>query len=74
MFINKLGDFFFIVAVAAILFLFKSLDFEIVFSMAHQYVDEHFFIGGLKIPAIAFISFFLFLAAMAKSAQLFLHT
>ena len=44
LFINKLGDFFFIVAVSAILFLFKSLDFEVVFSMAHQYVNETFYI------------------------------
>lgn len=42
LFINKIGDFFFIVAVAGILFLFKSLDFEVVFSMAHQYVNEYF--------------------------------
>ena len=74
LFVNKLGDFFFIVAISSILFLFKSLDFEIVFSMAHQYVDETIRIFGVRIPVLTFISFFLFLAAMAKSAQIFLHT
>jgi len=44
LFVNKLGDFFFLVAISGILFLFKSLDFEIVFSMAHQYVNETFYI------------------------------
>lgn len=74
LFINKLGDFFFMVAISAVLFLFKSLDFEVIFSLASQYVNEEIFIFGVGIPVLSFISFFLLLAAMAKSAQLFLHT
>lgn len=71
---NKLGDFFFLIAISAILFLFRSLDLEIVLSMSHQYVNENIFILGFSIPVLNFISFFLVLAASAKSAQLFLHT
>jgi len=74
LFINKLGDFFFIVAICGVLTIFNSLDFEIVFSTAYQYVNENFYIFGQNVPALTFISFFLVLAAMAKSAQLFLHT
>ncbi len=72
--INKIGDFFLLVAIAAIVSVFRSLDFYVVFSCAHQHVNSLISVLGFNINALSFISFFLFLAAAAKSAQIFLHT
>lgn len=72
--INKIGDFFLLVAIAAVIHVFKSLDFYIVLSCAHQYVGKTLNVFGFDVHALSFISLFLFLAAAAKSAQIFLHT
>jgi len=72
--INKIGDFCLLIALAAIVFTFNSLDFYFIFSMAHQYSLKVIKIFYFEINLLSFISFFLTLAAMAKSAQLFFHT
>jgi len=74
LFVNKLGDSCLLIAISAIFYTFNSLDFYTVFSLAFQYQFKNLTILWFEIPVLTFISFFLVLAAMAKSAQIFLHT
>jgi NADH:ubiquinone oxidoreductase subunit 5 (subunit L)/multisubunit Na+/H+ antiporter MnhA subunit len=57
-----------------IFFLFGSLDFLVVFSLLPFYKNIFLFVCGLSVKALTFVSFFLFLAAIGKSAQFGLHT
>lgn len=61
---NRLGDMFLSLGFFALVFLFGSVDYSIVFNIA-PYLNEN---------AITIISLLLFGGAMAKSAQIPLHT
>jgi|TARA_B110000967_G_scaffold209586_1_gene266478 proton-translocating NADH-quinone oxidoreductase chain L len=74
MLVNRIGDFSLLLAIFAIYFVFNSLDYDTVFSLAPLMLDYKILIGGMKIPALDMICIFLFLGAMGKSAQLGLHT
>jgi len=63
--LNKIGDMFFMLALAGIFFLFGSLDFCVVFPMAHIHENNLY---------LDFITLSLLGGAVAKSAQLGLHT
>lgn len=74
MLLNRIGDFFLLFALLAIYYVFDSLDYAIVFTMAPLMVDSTICLGGFYVPAIDVICVCLFLGAMGKSAQLGLHT
>ena len=74
MLVNRVGDFFLLLAIFAIYFVFNSLDYDTIFSLTPLMVDYTILIGGLKIPALDMICVLLFCGAMGKSAQLGLHT
>ena len=74
MLVNRIGYFSLLLAIFAIYFVFNSLDYDTVFSLAPLMLDYKILIGGMKIPALDMICIFLFLGAMGKSAQLGLHT
>ncbi|MFV0256407.1 NADH-quinone oxidoreductase subunit L [Candidatus Liberibacter solanacearum] len=83
--VNRVGDCGLILAISAIVYLFQSVDFDIVFNKATQYFTHGNLVGtthkalapfGIEIhrhDAIAIICFLLFLGAMGKSAQFLLH-
>jgi proton-translocating NADH-quinone oxidoreductase chain L len=70
---NRVGDIFFIAALALMFFIFNSFDFEdIELLLPHfKYVNITLFSQSFSI--LELLACFLFLAAAAKSAQLFLH-
>lgn len=74
MLVNRVGDFFLLLAIFTIIFIFNSLDYDIVFSLIPLTIDYRIVIGGFQFPVIDFICIFIFLGAMGKSAQLGLHT
>lgn len=74
MLVNRVGDFFLLLAIFAIYFVFNSLDYDTVFSLVPLMVDHQIVIGGFEVPAIDMICLLLFGGAMGKSAQLGLHT
>jgi len=74
MLVNRVGDFFLLVALFSIYSVFESLDYSIVFSLVPLVKDNTFTFFFSNIPVLDFICFFLFLGAMGKSAQLGLHT
>jgi len=70
---NRVGDAAFITAMACFLYLFKTFDFEDIELLIPQFSHVEFTIFSYSFSAIELLAFFLFLAAAAKSAQLFLH-
>ena len=73
MLVNRVGDFFLLLAIFAIYFVFNSLDYDTVFSLVPLMVDHQILVGGFEVPALDMICL-LFIGAMGKSAQLGLHT
>ena len=74
MLINRVGDFALLLAIFNIYFVFHSLDFDVVFSLAPLIVNYNILIGGFIISILDLICILLFIGAMGKSAQLGLHT
>ena len=73
MLINRIGDFFILLAMFLIYFVFNSLDYDVVFTMSKTFNNYDILIGFNKIPFLDVICIFLFLGAMGKSAQIGLH-
>ncbi|WP_341760147.1 NADH-quinone oxidoreductase subunit L [Candidatus Endowatersipora endosymbiont of Watersipora subatra] len=82
--VNRVGDFGFLLGIFGLFFLFDSIDFSTIFSRAASFsVDSaeeanRVFISLLgydfnKLDAITVVTLFLFMGAMGKSAQFFLH-
>lgn len=72
--VNRVGDFGFLLGIAAIAVSFGSLDYATVFEMAPGKAGETIsIIGGSQWGLITFICICLFIGAMGKSAQAPLH-
>jgi len=74
MLVNRVGDFFILLALFSIYYTCNSLDYDIVFMLSPLLVNSNLIIGGFQISVIDTICILLFLGAMGKSAQLGLHT
>ncbi len=72
--VNRVGDFGLALAIFAIFLIFGSIDYDIVFNNAEKYKNLTIFFIGYQFNAINLICCLLFIGAMGKSAQLFLHT
>ena len=72
--VNRVGDFGFLLGIAAVLLTFGSLDYAEVFGQANSVVDQTISIpGGIEWNMLTFICVCLFIGAMGKSAQAPLH-
>jgi NADH-quinone oxidoreductase subunit L len=72
--VNRVGDFGFVLGIAAVLRYTGSVDYATVFAHADQIVAAQVHIGSTIVwPAITFTCICLFIGAMAKSAQVPLH-
>ncbi|HIP52915.1 MAG TPA: NADH-quinone oxidoreductase subunit L [Chromatiales bacterium] len=70
--VNRVGDFGFILGIAAVAMYFNSLDYAEVFSKAPQFADTQVQVfGGVSVMTL--IGILLFIGAMGKSAQVPLH-
>jgi NADH-quinone oxidoreductase subunit L len=72
--VNRVGDFGFIIGIMAIYLLTDSIRFDDIFAQADQLAETTVHFLWADWNAINMICFFLFIGAMGKSAQLFLHT
>mgnify|MGYP001406492382 FL=1 len=72
--VNRVGDFGFLIGLAILFFYTSSLDFDTIFSMNQQLSSNSFSIFDIDFNVLNTACFFLFMGAMGKSAQLFLHT
>jgi len=72
--VNRIGDFGFILGIAAILRFTGSLDYSTVFAHADQIASAQIHVSSaIAWPAITFTCICLFIGAMGKSAQVPLH-
>ena len=71
---NRIGDFGLLVGILLIFYYFRSVDFSTIFVLIPYFVGIYIKILNHKINLLFFISIFLFLGSIGKSAQLGLHT
>jgi len=74
MIINRIGDFFLTVGILSIYIVFKTLDFSVIFSLLPYTFNYTLSFLNFSIDAVTLVSFFLFMGAMGKSAQIGLHS
>ena len=72
--VNRVGDFGFALGIFLIFYLFGTVNYTEVFNLIPSIENKELTFLGLKINAIDLICILLFVGAMGKSAQIFLHT
>jgi len=72
--VNRVGDFGFALGIFLIFYIFGSVNYDEVFPNVPSILDDKLNYLGLKFNAVDLICLLLFIGAMGKSAQFFLHT
>ena len=72
--VNRVGDFGFALGIFLIFYLFGTVNYNEVFQQIPQNLNNELTFLGLHINSIDLICMLLFIGAMGKSAQIFLHT
>jgi NADH-quinone oxidoreductase subunit L len=74
MIVNRIGDIGLALAVFLIYYVFKSIDYAVVFALAPTVQNFSINFFGFELKILSIICFFFFIAATGKSAQIGLHT
>jgi len=72
--VNRVGDFAFALGIFLIFYLFGTVNYDEVFLLIPQSINQEISFLGININAIDLICILLFIGAMGKSAQFLLHT
>ena len=72
--VNRVGDFGFALGIFLIFYLFGTVNYNEVFQLVPNILNKEISFLGLNVNSINLICVLLFIGAMGKSAQLFLHT
>jgi len=72
--VNRVGDFGFLLGIFAIFWLADSIQFDVILPMGAEFAEMTLPFLGMELNAANTIAMLLFIGAMGKSAQLFLHT
>jgi NADH-quinone oxidoreductase subunit L len=72
--VNRIGDLGFAVGIALTYLIFHTISFDQIFAAVPAHVGDSYALFGTSFPALEVISILLFIGAMGKSAQIFLHT
>ena len=72
--VNRVGDFGFALGIFLIFYLFGTVNYTEVFELIPKSLDTSLTFLGLSFNSINLICILLFIGAMGKSAQIFLHT
>ncbi len=72
--VNRVGDFGFALGIFLIFYIFGTVNYDEVFQRIPEILDKKLFFLGININAVDLICVLLFIGAMGKSAQIFLHT
>jgi len=70
---NRVGDFGYALGIMAVFAVFGTISFDEVFAAAPAAQDEILTVFGMNFQALELIALLLFIGAMGKSAQFFLH-
>ncbi len=72
--VNRVGDFGFAIGIFLIFLFFGTISYNEVFQLVPSFSSKQINFLGIEVNLITLICLFLFLGAMGKSAQFFLHT
>jgi len=72
--VNRVGDFGFLLGIFALFWITDSINFDVILSRGPELAAATFSFLGAEVNAANTIALLLFIGAMGKSAQLFLHT
>jgi NADH-quinone oxidoreductase subunit L len=72
--VNRVGDLGFAVGIALTYLVFHTISFDGIFAAVPAHVGQNYSLLGMTFPVFEVIGILLFIGAMGKSAQLFLHT
>ena len=72
--VNRVGDFGFALGIFLIFYLFGTVNYSEVFEKIPTIIDKNLVFLGIEVNSIDLICLLLFIGAMGKSAQIFLHT
>ena len=72
--VNRVGDFGFALGIFLIFYIFGTVNYVEVFNQTPQIINNKIFFLGINLKSIDLICILLFIGAMGKSAQIFLHT
>jgi len=72
--VNRVGDFGFALGIFLIFYIFGTVNYNEVFQKIPEIIDRELVFIGININAVDLICLLLFIGAMGKSAQIFLHT
>ncbi|MCC6006321.1 MAG: NADH-quinone oxidoreductase subunit L [Rhodobacteraceae bacterium] len=72
--VNRVGDFGFLLGIFAIFLMVDSVSFDVIFASGAAMAAQQVGFLGLTVNGAELVAFLLFVGAMGKSAQLFLHT
>ena len=72
--VNRVGDLAFAVGIALTYYEFNTINFDQIFAAISAHVGHDYLLFGAHLPVLEVIAILLFIGAMGKSAQIFLHT
>lgn len=72
--VNRIGDLGFAVGIALTYYVFGTISFAGIFASAAAHAGDHYHLFGTAFPVLEIVAILLFIGAMGKSAQIFLHT
>ena len=72
--VNRVGDLGFALGIFLVFYLFGTLNYNEVFQLIPETLEKELIFLGIHINAINLVCILLFIGAMGKSAQIFLHT
>lgn len=72
--VNRVADLFFLVGIGLIYVLFQSVNYATIFAAVPHVLGTSYTLFGMSFSMVEVICLLLFIGAMGKSAQLFLHT
>ena len=72
--VNRVGDFGFALGIFLIFYLFGTVNYDEVFQQIPHITEKNLVFLGVGVNAVDLICLLLFIGAMGKSAQFFLHT
>jgi NADH-quinone oxidoreductase subunit L len=72
--VNRVGDVGFAVGIALTYYVFGTVSFDRIFGAAASHAGDGYRLFGTDFPVLEIVAVLLFIGAMGKSAQIFLHT
>lgn len=71
--LNRFADLFFLIGILSLYIVFDTFEFNDIFAKVSKYESFGFNFAGFNIGALDFITMFLFIGCMGKSAQIIFH-